>query len=71
MIELMAAYMLAATPTVEYALVIRDAPTYNQLFRMGPTACLIGPMEFQTSKGELVFKLEDGVDYPTGCKGKQ
>jgi hypothetical protein len=46
----------------------KDRP--QEIFRMWPGACLVGPMAFYDFDHLEIFKLDDGVEYPSGCNKK-
>lgn len=41
------------------------------IFVAGSDACLRGPLQFFDDKGDVIFKLEAGAEFPTGCIANQ
>lgn len=41
--------------------------TTTQTFRMGPGACLKGPMQFFAIDGQEMLNIPAGEDLPAGC----
>jgi hypothetical protein len=50
----------------DYSLMVNDRAG-KPAFKMGPDACLVGPLEFIDEYGGVSFQLPKGVAYPTGC----
>lgn len=55
----------ASVTSVRVVTSVQDGP--KEVFRMGPGACVKGPMTVYDANGNPLFSVPAGTDYPAGC----
>lgn len=58
--------VFVTTQNYTYLLLAVDTQR-REIFAMSPGACLRGPLFIKNDKGENVFELAGGADFPAGC----